>query len=579
MTHQDIRKKFIDYLISHGHVELPAASLVPDNDPTVLFTVAGMQQFKQLYEHPDQAPSKRVVTIQPCIRTIDIDEVGDDTHSTVFEMMGWFSFGYTGSEDTLHGEDPYFKNTAIKMGWEFLTKELGVDPNRIRATYFGGDAKRPADVESKEILESLEGLSLIEATGENFWGPVGEEGPCGPNAEFYIDDTEVLNNVFNQYIRDTEGNYTQAEYRGVDMGTGFERLVAAIQGVPNIYETDLVKPFLQCVRAKSYNYNERHGRIIVDHVKAALYLLADGVKPGNKGRDYVLRRLIRRSVRAAQIVGFQEFEALLNMLADEYGTTRDAIAKNRDGAIALFLSERDKFLKTLQDGTSQLKKLIGNERGGEITGEQAFKLFDTYGFPIELTQEMAEELGWTVDADGFTDELNKHRELSKQGSEKIFKGGLADHDPQTIAHHTAHHLLLAALREVLGDHVVQRGSNVTSERLRIDVAHPEKITDDQIKTAEDIVNQKISEDLPVISEIMDRDEAFKLGALAEFGAKYPDKACVYSIIDQDGEVFSREFCGGPHVMFTGELGHFEIIKEEASGAGIRRIRARVVPRT
>lgn len=578
MTHQDIRKKFIDYLVSHGHLELPAASLVPDNDPTVLFTVAGMQQFKQLYQNPDQAPSKRIVTIQPCIRTVDIDDVGDDTHSTVFEMMGWFSFGYKGEPESMTGTDPYFKETAIKMGWEFLTKELGVDPSRIHATYFGGDAKRPADTESKELLESLEGLSLIEATGENFWGPVGEEGPCGPNAEFYIDDTEVLNNVFNQYIRDAEGNYSVAEYQGVDMGTGFERLVAAIQCVPNIYETDLVKPFVQFVRANGYNYNEKHGRIIVDHVKASLYLLADGVKPGNKGRDYVLRRLIRRAVRAAQIVGFQEFEALLAMLAETYGATRESITQNREASIALFLAERDKFLKTLQEGTVQLKKLIGNERGGELTGEQSFKLFDTYGFPIELTQEMAEELGWTVDADGFREELNKHRELSKQGAEKIFKGGLADHDAQTIAHHTAHHLLLAALREVLGDHVVQRGSNVTSERLRIDVAHPEKINEDQLKLAEEIVNQKISEDLPVISEIMDRDEAMKLGALAEFGAKYPEKACVYSIIDQDGEVFSREFCGGPHVMFTGELGRFEIIKEEGSSSGIRRIRARVVPR-
>lgn len=578
MTHQELRKKFIDYFTSRGHTHIPAASLVPENDPSVLFTVAGMQQFKSFYEHPEEAPAKRIVTIQPCIRTIDIDEVGDDTHSTVFDMLGYFSFGYTGEPESMTGDTPYFKEVAIRMGWEFLTKELGVAPSRIRATYFGGDAKRPADEESKQVLETLEGLSLVEASGENFWGPVGEEGPCGPNAEYYIDDTEVLNNVFNQYVKDKEGNYTQAAYRGVDMGTGFERLLAALQGVPNIYETDLMKPFMNLVRKQSYNYVEQHGRIIVDHTKAALFLLVDGVKPGNKGRDYVLRRLIRRAIRSGETIGFKDFSALMEQIAQTYKPYKESVAEHAAEAITFFEAEREKFLKTLEQGITQLRHIMEGEEAGEVTGEQAFKLFDTYGFPIELTQEIAEEAGWTVDLTGFEEQLANHREQSRAGMEKIFRGGLADHEPETVAHHTAHHLLLAALRQVLGDHVVQRGSNVTQERLRIDVTHPEKISDEQLRMVEALVNQKIEEDLPVVSEMMDRDAALATGALAEFGAKYPKEVCVYTIVEQDGEPFSRELCGGPHVDHTGVLGRFEILKEEASGSGIRRIRARVVAR-
>jgi alanyl-tRNA synthetase len=578
MTHKELRQKYHDFFESRGHMFVAPASLVPNNDPTVLFTVAGMQQFKPFYSTPDEAPSPRVYNIQPCIRTVDIDEVGDDTHSTVFEMMGFFSFGYQGGTDDAKQKDgPYFKQSAIRFAWDFYTKELGFSADAFRVTYFGGDAQRETDTTSHDIIQTLDGLSLIEPTvDDNFWGPVGDEGPCGPCVEFYYNGVEIGNVVFNEYHKDRDGNYTRLEYQGVDTGLGFDRVLCALQEKASIYQTDLLKSAMTLVEKGSYNFNEKQARIIVDHTKAAFFLLAEGVKPGNKSRDYILRRLIRRAVRAAQVVGFDQFKELFTTLCAEYGETYTFLTEKQEESIQLFELEREKFLKTLKTGTQQLEKLIGNEKNGEITGEQAFKLFDTYGFPIELTEEMVAEHNWTVDRTGFEEHFSKHREQSRAGMENIFKGGLADHETQTVQHHTAHHLLLAALRQILGSHVVQRGSNVTQDRFRIDVSHPEKITDDQLQRATDMVNQKIQEDLPVVSEIMDRDEAYKQGALSEFGAKYPAQACVYSIIDQNGEVFSREFCGGPHVNSTGELGRFEILKEEGAGAGIRRIRARVV---
>lgn len=575
MTHHDIRKRFIDYFVAAKHREVAAASLIPDNDPSVLFTVAGMQQFKDFYAHPEAAPSARLVTIQPCIRTIDIDEVGDDTHNTVFEMLGNFSFGYTGQAATSEG--PYFKQEALSLAWDFLTKELGIAKERIRATYFGGDAQRPADTDSQALLGALEGLTRVEAYGDdNFWGPVGDEGPCGPTVEFYVDDVEVWNNVFNEYYRDREGSYTRLAYQGVDTGMGLERLALMLQEKQSVYETDLLAPLVAHVSHELYSYDERHVRIIVDHTKAALFLLCDGVRPGSKTREYVVRRLIRRAVRSAQLVHFHDFAGLLKGFIKEYGPYYERIAKQGEEAIELFLAEREKFVKTLEAGTSQLRKLMHGERDGELSGEEVFRLFDTYGFPLELTQEIAHESGWTIDLTGFEEAFRQHREKSRSGSEKVFKGGLADSDPKTVAHHTAHHLLLAALRSILGDHVVQRGSNITAERLRIDVSHPERMSEEQLRMAESLVNQVIAEDLPMVSEVMDRDEAFKSGALAEFGIKYPKEVTVYTVIDQNGEPFSRELCGGPHAHSTGELGRFEILKEEASGSGIRRIRARLV---
>lgn len=574
MTHQEIRQKFIDYFTSKGHKLIEPASLVPDADPTLLFTVAGMQQFKEDYQNPDQAPAPRVITIQPCIRTVDIEEVGDNTHCTVFEMMGFFSFGYQGQSGD---DEPYFKDQAIKMAWEFYTQVLGFNPAEMRITYFAGDAKRPEDVSSRELVKECHGVSLIEPTiDDNFWGPVGSSGPCGPCVEFYYRGVEVGNVVFNEYFKDEQDNYTPLEFQGVDTGIGFERIVFAAQGKTAMYESDQFIDFMNEVKNKASGYIEKPARILVDHAKASLYLLADGVKPGNKGRDYILRRLIRRAVRAGQTIGFKDFGPLLSMMVEQFSCTRPSVKQHGQVAVEHFMLEHDKFLKTLEEGVRQLQKMTNANDSREITGEQAFKLFESYGFPVELTQEMAEEAGWAVDLTSFESQLEKHRQTSRAGLEKIFQGGLADHEPKTVAHHTAHHLLLAALRKVLGDHVVQRGSNVTSERLRIDVSHAEKITDDQLRMVEAMVNEKIAEDLPVVNETMQRDEALQKGALAEFGAKYPEHVSVYSIVDQDGEAFSRELCGGPHITNTGSLGKFEIMKEEGAGAGIRRIKARVV---
>ena len=573
MTSDQIRQSFIEFFESNGHKLVDAASLVPENDPTLLFNVAGMQQFKDDYLHPEQAVAPRVITIQPCIRTKDIDEVGDDTHLTVFDMLGFFSFGYQGNT-TANG--PYFKTEALAMAWGWYTEKLGFEPSKMRVTFFAGDGKRPKDEASLAVINQFDGLATIESTvDDNFWGPVGSSGPCGPCVEFFYNDVEVGNVVFNEYMKDADGNFVPLSEQGVDTGLGFERIVTQKQNKSTIYDTDLFAHVMELIRGEAHSYDERRGRIIADHAKAALYLLADGVKPGNKGRDYILRRLIRRAVRSGQLIGFTSFDELLKLMIETYGPTRQAIATHGEESILSFNGERTKFLRTLEEGMRQIRKLTQGSSSREITGEQAFHLFETYGFPVELTQEMAHEAGWTVDLTGFEDQMVQHQKQSRSSINKIFQGGLADHEPKTVAHHTAHHLLLAAMRQILGNHVVQRGSNVTSERLRIDVSHPEKISDDDLRMIEAIVNQRIDEDLPVVSEEMDRDAALKAGALAEFGAKYPSRVNVYTVIDQNGAVFSSELCGGPHVSHTGELGHFEIIKEEASGAGLRRIRARI----
>lgn len=574
MTQGQIREQFIQFFESRGHKLVEPDSLVPKTDPTALFTVAGMQQFKQFYAHPEEAPASRVISIQSCIRTVDIDEVGDDTHNTTFEMMGNFSFGYTGFDDPA---GPYFRRDAINYCWEFLTQTMKISPDRLSATYFEGDENRPEDKESKQLLESISDLPKITACGaDNFWGPVGEEGPCGPCIEFYVDGVEVWNAVINEYNRDRDGNYAPLEYQGIDTGMGFSRLAMFMQNKTTMYDTDLFAPMLDLLKLKSIAYNERDGRIIADHVKAALFLLVDGVAPGNKGRDYIVRRLIRRATRSSQSIKFNDFPELLRIAAEIHKESSPEVLANLESATELFEAEHNKFLKTLSVGMKALSKLFTEEEKGELSGEEAFKLFETFGFPVELTQEVAHEYGWTVDTSGFQQKFAEHQAISRQGSEKIFSGGLADHEPKTIAHHTAHHLLLAALRKILGDHVVQRGSNVTSERLRIDVSHPTAITTDELAMAENLVNQKIEEDLPVVREEMSKDEAIYQGAQAEFGQKYGSEVTVYTVIDHDGSPFSSELCGGPHVSHTGELGRFEIIKEESAGSGVRRIRARLV---
>lgn len=580
MTSSDIRQQFIDFLQERGHTHMPPSSLVPEGDPTVLFTVAGMQQFKDYYSQPELASSPRVCTVQPVVRTIDIEEVGDNRHLTLFEMLGYFSFGYKPgqAEDEL-SPTAYFKRVAITQAYEFYFKRLGLSVDRAYVTVYKGKPGVPKDEESAKIWEELGfPADKIKYEGDdNFW-TLGPGNPCGPTTEVYVDDIEVGNVVFNQYFMDQEGNLTPLEYMGVDTGLGLERIAIVMQNKKEVFETDLFAPILAKIEELADNKKVTHKaiRIIADHLKAAAFLIADGVRPSNKAQGYILRRLIRRSVINAQLIDLpvDTLNEVIDSIHSLYAADYDRLTAEY-GLIHLVIKEEvSKFSKTLAVGLKEFDKIKNAHTATKIIPtDAAFKLFDTYGFPIELTAELAEKDEYNVDLADFAARFKAHQETSRAGLDKVFKGGLADHEPQTIKHHTAHHLLLAALRQVLGDHVVQRGSNLTSERLRIDFSHPEKVTPEQLKQVESIVNQAITADLEVRREEMPKAEAEKLGALAEFGAKYGDIVTVYTIFNKDGSVFSREFCGGPHVSRTSEVGSFKILKEEASSAGVRRIKA------
>lgn len=581
MTSQQIRQSFIDFFTKRGHVHMPPSSLVPEGDPSVLFTTAGMQQFKPYYLDPQLIAEDRICTIQPSLRTSDIGEVGDETHLTLFEMLGNFSFGYqVGAEQVVASATPYFKEIAITLAYKYLTEQLGISFDRIRVTVYEGSDRVPKDEESARIWQAL-GLPAekIHYTGaDNFWGPTGDEGPCGPTTEIYIDDIEVWNLVFNEYYCDPQQKLTPLPYKGVDTGAGLERLAIVLQGKKTVFETDLFVKGMEKIQSLASQPKERSARIIADHLKAAMFLVADGVGPANKAQGYVLRRLIRRLLVNAKLIGLpiDAIKQLIEVIYQTYVPDYDRLATEY-GMIQLVLGEEiAKFSKTLEVGLREFEKLKQQASSKTISGEQAFTLFDTFGFPIELTKELAEKEGYTIDRQVFEEQFRTHQETSRAGLEKVFKGGLADTQPPTVKHHTAHHLLLAALRKVLGSHVHQQGSNVTAERLRLDFSHPTKLTPAQLDQVAGLVNQAIADDLEVKRESMSREEAEKLGALAEFGAKYADTVSVYTIHARDGSIFSRELCGGPHVKRTSELGRFTILKEEASSAGVRRIKAKVV---
>lgn len=583
MTSQEIRQSFIDFFKKRGHTHMPPSSLVPKGDPSVLFTTAGMQQFKDYYLRPELASSPRVCTIQSSFRTSDIEEVGDDRHLTIFEMLGNFSFGYQeGEAQDKSSPTPYFKQVAIELAYEYIINQLKIDLSRVYVTVYEGskDWQIPQDEESAKIWNNL-GIRDIRYEGDNnFWGPTGSEGPCGPTTEIYVDDVEVWNLVFNEFYSDNNKQLTPLTYKGVDTGAGLERLAIVMQNKREVFETDLFTSVIEKIRSLSNHdrYTEKSARIIADHLKAAMFLIADGVRPSNKTQGYILRRLIRRLMVNAQGIDLPS-ENIYEILETHYGIyVKDYNRLAAEyGMINLVLKDEiSRFTKTLEKGMKEFEKILKeNKQGREIPIDQAFKLFDTYGFPIELTKELAEKEGYKLDMKTFEERFKSHQEISRAGLEKVFKGGLADTELQTIKHHTAHHLLLTALRKVLGERVHQKGSNVTSDRLRIDFSHPQKLTDGQIKKVEDTVNEAIKADLEVKREEMSREEAEQLGALAEFGAKYGDKVSVYTIMSKDGSFFSRELCGGPHVKRTGELGKFKILKEEASSAGIRRIKARL----
>ncbi|OGI94572.1 hypothetical protein A3A03_03530 [Candidatus Nomurabacteria bacterium RIFCSPLOWO2_01_FULL_40_18] len=538
--------KFFEHKSHGGHKIIPSSSLVP-GDPTVLFTTAGMQQFKPYYTNPKDAQkdfgSLNVATVQKCIRTGDIDEIGDSTHLTFFEMLGNFSFG------------GYGRKEAITYAYDFLTKELGLEISYV--TFYQGEGVVPRDEESKDIWAAL-GVRDIRADGSDvFWGPTGDAGPCGPTTEIYCknansEDVEIWNIVFNEYFCEGsrekldkgEAKLKKLDVLGIDTGMGFERLLATVQKKKSVYETDVFN-----------NEQTKEERIIADHIKASLFMISDGVMPANTGRGYVLRRLIRRSVRFSKNPLAMEIEKIKKIYKGIY-------ALDDKGEIE---KEEARFRQTLEHGLKEFEK-----------DTDPFTLFTTYGFPIELTLELAKEKGKRIDLEDFNKKMAEHQKLSQTSSAGMFKGGLANHNEKTIKLHTAHHLLLAGLQAVVDKNIKQRGSNITEERLRLDFLCDHKLTDEEKKKVEDWVNEKIKQELNVVRKEMPLTEAQKIGAEMEFGAKYPETVSVYFIEDINGNSISKEFCGGPHVTNTKELGQFKIQKEESVAQGIRRIKAVLV---
>jgi len=520
---------------------MPSSSLIP-TDPSVLLTTAGMQQFKPYYTN-QKDPIKdfgvrRVASIQKSFRTSDIDEVGDESHLTFFEMLGNFSFG------------DYFKEDAIKWAWEFITRELKISPERCHVSIFEGDSNVAEDKESFSIWKSL-GLTddKIKKAGreDNFWGPTGNEGPCGPTSEIYVDNIEVWNLVFNEYYCNPDKTLTSLKQNGVDTGMGLERLTMVVQDAPTIFETDLFEPLIET------------NRIALDHGRAISFLISDGVVPSNKDRGYILRRLIRR-VMTIKGLELSDIENLLKRVVKEYKNFYPELNENL--ILSVFSEENSKFKKAVQQGLRELEKLE------KLDAASAFKLFESYGLTFDIIKDFAGTKAANLNQADFDAEFKKHQELSRTASAGMFKGGLADASEATIKYHTAAHLMLAALRQVLGGQVSQKGSNITPERLRFDFSYNQKMTDEEIKRVEDMVNEKIKEDLPVKMEEMSLEEAKAAGATGVFESKYSERVKVYTIGN-----FSKEICGGPHVKHTGEIGKFKIIKEESSSAGIRRIRA------
>ncbi len=586
LSAHELRRAYIDFFRERGHAEIPSAPLIPEHDPTVLFTTAGMHPLVPFLAGQPHPQGKRLVDVQKCLRTDDIDEVGDTTHLTFFEMLGNWSLG------------DYFKKEAITWSYEFLTQVLEIPAERLHVSCFAGDEDAPRDDEAAAVWESL-GIprERIYFFGKkhNWWGPAGQTGPCGPDTEmFYFTGApcshgrgedcdpscgcgryvEVWNDVFMQYNKTAQGTYEPLSQRNVDTGMGLERTLAVLHGYDDAYRTDLFTPITDrlCeLSGREYAGDDaRAMRIVADHARASTFLMADGVVPSNVEQGYILRRLLRRAMRFARLLGIEGsvLPQLALIVVEHYGMAYPELREKSDTITHEIGLEEGRFLQALQRGEREFDRLTARLEGKRISGRDAFYLYETYGFPLELTAEMGRERGLTVDQAGFDEAYAKHQELSRAGAEQRFAGGLADHSTQTTRLHTATHLLHAALRLVLGEHVQQSGSNITAERLRFDFSHPEKLTPEQLQKVEDLVNEAIAADYAVCTDTMSLEEAQASGALAFFGERYGDKVNVYSI----GE-FSKEVCGGPHVERTGELGHFKIQKQESIGRGLRRIRA------
>jgi alanyl-tRNA synthetase len=589
MQSREIRERFLKFFEKRGHKIIPSASLVPENDPSVLFNTAGMQPLVPYLLGQEHPMGQRIANIQKCVRTGDLEDIGDNRHFSFFEMMGNWSLGDPSTPDGV-GRAGYFKEDAIKWSYEFLTSKeegLGLDVNRLYVTVFEGDENAPFDEESKNIWMSL-GVpeNRIYALGaeDNWWSP-GDNGPCGPCSEMFYDMVgnmgdldkqgfidaqkredviEIWNDVFMEYEKKDGKVIGKLAQKNVDTGAGLERITAVMQGKKTAYETDLFASVMSAIKSQT-TFNERNARIVADHVRASVLLIADGVFPSNKDQGYVLRRLIRRAMVASKDLSLNDYDmerifCMFQQLYNKIYTNIDSLGDSSQ--VQVFKSEMIKFRKTLDSGLKEFEK-----------GTDPFLLATTYGFPIELTEELAKEKGVVIDREKFDIEMKEHQERSRTAGAGMFKGGLANTSDITIKLHTAHHLLLKALQEVLGSTVHQKGSNITEERLRIDFVFDRKMTDEEKQKVEDLVNQKIKENLAVVRREMPFIEAEKIGAEMEFGAKYPENVSVYFIEDKEGSIFSKEFCGGPHVKNTGELGVFKIQKEEASSAGVRRIKA------
>ena len=589
LTADQLRDKYLSFFASKGHAVISGASLIPENDPTVLFTTAGIHPLVPYLLGEPHPAGRRLTDVQKCVRTGDIDAVGDSCHLTFFEMLGNWSLG------------DYFKKEAITWSFEFLTQHLGFAPDQLSVTVFEGEAGIPRDEESIAIWKSLgipEARIHALPKEDNWWGPAGATGPCGPDTEMFIDNgqpacgpacrpgcrcgkyIEIWNDVFMQYNKTAEGTYEPLKQHNVDTGMGVERTICMMNGCATVFETELFAPLMAQIKALSTVRPDeesavRAERIIADHMRTSVFILGDpkgGVKPGNVGANYVLRRLIRRSVRYAKLLGIASgyTRSLAEIVIDNYKHVYPELEKNRETVIGELTAEEERFEKTLTAGQREFDKVAGAlKQHGQTTlsGRTAFKLYDTYGFPLEFTEELAAELGLAVDRAGYEEAFKKHQELSKQG-DATFKGGLADNTVATTRLHTATHLLHKALQMVLGPHAQQKGSNITPERLRFDFSHSEKMTPEQLKQVEEIVNDAIRRNLVVTMETMTIEEAKAKGATALFAAKYGEQVKVYAAGD-----FSMEVCGGPHAATTGELGGFKIQKEESSSAGVRRIKA------
>ena len=596
LSSEELRRKYIDFFVSKGHAQIQGKSLLPENDPTVLFTTAGMHPLVPYLLGEEHPAGKRLVDYQKCIRTGDIDSVGDPSHLTFFEMLGNWSLG------------DYFKDEAIKMSYEFLTSPqwLGIPMEKLGVTVFAGEGEVPRDDESAEIWKKVgipENRIAYLPRSDNWWGPAGTTGPCGPDTEmfYYIGDApcgpdckpgcscgkwlEIWNDVFMQYNKNASGEYIPLTRKCVDTGMGIERTVTVLNGKDSVYDTEIFTPVIAAIEkacCRRYGENietDRSIRIIADHVRSAVFILGDprAVTPSNVGAGYVLRRLIRRAVRhGRKLAEGMNLSQIASVVIDKFRGPYPELYDNRVFITGELDREQEKFMETLQKGEHEFEKLLPNlikDPRKIMSGRLAFKLYDTYGFPIELTEELAEEHGMKVNREEFDEASKKHQELSRNMSGQAFKGGLGDQGEMAVKYHTATHLLHQALRMTLGEHVAQKGSNITAERMRFDFSHDAPMSEDQIKKVEEIVNEQIKRDLPVFMETMGIEEAKARGAIALFGEKYEEQVKVYTAGISQNDFFSKEVCGGPHVERTGTLGKFKIQKEQSSSAGVRRIRA------